>query len=89
MTIPEKTFTEGQLRLFNGDDEDRMYVAYQGLVYDLTDCPKWRQGLHEGQHFPGQDLTTELEDDAPHADEVFQHPCAKIVGRLLKNGENA
>jgi len=59
-----------------------MYVAYQGIVYDVTDCPKWRRGLHEGQHFPGQDLTTELEHEAPHAEEVFNHPCVKVVGRL-------
>lgn len=55
MAIPNKVITENQLRLFNGEDEDRMYVAYKGIVYDVTDCPKWRTGIHESQHFPGQD----------------------------------
>ena len=81
--IPNQTISPGTLRLFNGDDEDRMYIAYRGIVYDVTDCAKWRVGLHEGQHFPGQELTSELENDAPHGAEVFQHPCIKIVGRLI------
>jgi predicted heme/steroid binding protein len=82
MAIPDKVITESQLRLFNGDDEDRMYVAYKGIVYDVTDCPKWRQGIHERQHFPGQDLSAELDNEAPHAGGVFSHPCVKIIGRL-------
>jgi predicted heme/steroid binding protein len=82
MAIPDKVIIESQLRLFNGDDEDRMYVAYKGIVYDVTDCPKWRQGIHERQHFPGQDLSAELDNEAPHAGGVFSHPCVKIIGRL-------
>jgi predicted heme/steroid binding protein len=82
MSIPEQILTESQLRLYNGDDEDRMYVAYKGIIYDVTDCAKWRTGLHEGQHFPGQELTAELDNEAPHTDEVFEHPCVKVVGRL-------
>ena len=80
MAIPEKLISKFQLRLYNGDDEDRMYVDYSGIVYDVTDCPKWRTSIHEGQHFPGQDLTVELDNEAPHAEEVFKHPCVKIVG---------
>ena len=83
MKTPEPMISAAKLRLFNGDDEERMYVAYDGIVYDVTDCPKWQVGLHEGQHFPGQELTDELEKDAPHGDEVFQHPCVKVVGRLV------
>ena len=85
MAIPDKQITENQLRLFNGEDEERMYVAYKGIVYDVTDCPKWRQGMHEGLHFPGQDLSAELDNDAPHAGGVFSHPCVRIVGRLKTN----
>ena len=82
MAIPNKVITENQLRLFNGEDEDRMYVAYKGIVYDVTDCPKWRTGIHESQHFPGQDLSEELDNEAPHAGGVFSHPCVNIIGRL-------
>ncbi len=84
MTIPEPNFTQTELSLYNGDDYDEMYVAYKGIVYDVTDCPKWRRGIHEGVHFPGQDLSDELDQEAPHAGGVFSHPCIKIVGRLQK-----
>ena len=82
MPIPNKWHSESQLHLFNGEDEERMYVAYKGIIYDVTDCPKWRRGIHEGLHFPGQDLSTELDTKAPHAGGVFSHPCVKIVGRV-------
>ena len=82
MSIPDRTFTLSELRLYNGDDKDCMYVAYKGIVYDVTDCPKWRRGIHEGRHFPGQDLSAELDNDAPHAGGVFSHPCVIVVGRL-------
>ncbi|MCC6299068.1 MAG: cytochrome b5 [Anaerolineales bacterium] len=65
----------------NGEHGARKFIAYKGVVYDVTDCPKWRLDLHENLHFPGQDLTSEL-PDAPHKEEVFTRPCVKIVGRL-------
>ncbi len=86
MAIPDKMISESQLRLFNGDEEERMYVAYKGIVYDVTDCPKWRSGIHEGLHLPGQDLSAELDNEAPHAGGVFSHPRVIIVGRLQSEG---
>ncbi len=80
----ERTFTQEQLRLYNGDDHAQIFIAYRGIVYDVTDCPKWRTGLHEGLHWPGQDLTTEL-GDAPHLSEVFERPCVHVIGRLVEN----
>jgi len=85
MAISETNFTVSRLRLFNGEDEDRMFVAYKGIVYDVTDCPKWRRGIHEGLHFPGQDLSYELDNGAPHAGGVFSHPCVKVIGRLVSD----
>jgi predicted heme/steroid binding protein len=70
-----------ELRRNSGERGSRKYIAYLGLVYDVTDCSKWRPDTHEQLHFPGQDLTTELLG-APHKQEVFQHPCVKVVGRL-------
>jgi predicted heme/steroid binding protein len=37
--------------------------------------------MHEGLHFPGQDLTDVL-PEAPHAREVFERPCVRYVGPL-------
>jgi predicted heme/steroid binding protein len=77
----EPTFTLQQLQQYDGENGP-VLVAYLGIVYDLSACPKWRTGLHEGMHFPGQDLSSEL-DDAPHDDDVFQRPCVRRVGRLI------
>jgi len=85
MKTPKQIISRNDLRLFNGEDKDRVYVAYKNKVYDVTDCPKWRYGLHGGVHFPGQDLTYELDNNAPHAGGVFSHPCVKIVGFLAED----
>ncbi len=81
MSIPDILITELELRRNTGERGTRKFVAYAGVVYDVTDCPRWRLDIHENLHFPGQDLTSEL-PDAPHAAEVFSRPCIKIVGKL-------
>lgn len=80
-TIPDREITEMELRRSTGERGYPMYVAHNGIVYDVTTCPKWRTGLHEHLHFAGQDLTGEF-GDAPHFEEVFLHPCVTVVGRL-------
>ena len=80
----EKTFTRQQLLIYNGEDRAEILIAYQGIVFDVTDCPKWRTGMHEGLHWPGQDLTPELAE-APHLAEVFNRPCVRRVGRLVED----
>lgn len=77
----ERIFTEAELRRYNGDDHPRKLIAYEGIVYDVTDCPRWHADLHEGQHFPGLDLSGEM-SGAPHKADVFTRPCVKRVGRL-------
>lgn len=77
----ERTFTISELRRFDGESGP-MYIACDGIVYDVTDCYRWRTGLHEMLHFPGQDLSHELVN-APHDGEVFLHPCVKVIGRLI------
>jgi predicted heme/steroid binding protein len=81
MDIPDRLVTLLELRRNNGDRGSRKFIAYNGIVYDVTDCPKWRMDMHERLHFPGQDLTSEL-PDAPHKTEVFLHDCVTIIGRL-------
>ncbi len=80
--VAEKFFTERELRRFTGDDGGQILIAFEGVVYDVSDCPKWRLGMHENLHFPGQDLTGEL-PDAPHFKEVFMRPCVRRVGLLV------
>lgn len=81
MQIPERIISLVELRRNNGDLGARKFIAYQGIVYDVTDCPRWRLEMHERQHFSGLDLTSEL-PDAPHKAEVFSRPCVKVIGRL-------
>ena len=70
--------TRAQLSLRNGQDKPEIWIAYKGIVYDVTNSKMWRQGKHY-EHWAGQDLTLELED-APHTKSVFKH--FKMVGIL-------
>jgi len=81
MEIPNRIVTQMELRRGTGERGAPKLIAFHGIVYDVSDCPKWRKDMHEQLHFPGQDLTTEL-PDAPHAEDVFSRPCVKVVGRL-------
>ena len=67
-----------KLSLNNGQDNDLIWVAYQGRVYDVTDSRLWRNGKHY-EHWAGQDLTEELAD-APHGIAVFdKFECVGVL----------
>jgi predicted heme/steroid binding protein len=74
--LPE--ITPAQLALRNGQDKPEVWIAFKGIVYDVTLSRLWRNGKHY-EHWAGQDLTPELED-APHTDKVFDK--FKPIGRL-------
>jgi predicted heme/steroid binding protein len=61
--------TRSQLALRNGQDKPQVWVAFEGLIYDVTVSRLWREGKHY-EHWAGQDLTEELAD-APHTARVF------------------
>ena len=62
-------FTKSQLALRNGEDKPDIWVAYKGLIYDVTQSKLWKNGKHY-EHWAGQDLTEEMKD-APHQEWVF------------------
>ncbi len=64
-----RAITIQELALFNGQDREDIWVAYRGIVYDVSKSRLWRRGMHY-EHWAGQDLTDELED-APHSSGVF------------------
>jgi predicted heme/steroid binding protein len=64
-----KLYTKQQLALRNGQDKPEIWVAYKGVIYDVTNSRLWKNGKHY-EHWAGQDLTDELVD-APHLDNVF------------------
>jgi predicted heme/steroid binding protein len=74
-----KNYTKSQLALRNGQDRDEIWVAYQGVIYDVTASRLWRKGQHY-EHWAGQDLTEELAD-APHTAVVFEK--FEVIGKLL------
>lgn len=76
--VPE--YTLPQLALRNGQDKPEIWVAYQGLIYDVGRSRLWRNGKHY-EHWAGQDLTDELKD-APHTEMVFDK--FDVIGRLKK-----
>lgn len=71
-------YTKNQLALRNGQDKPEIWVAYQGLIYDVSESRLWQNGKHY-EHWAGQDLTEEL-TNAPHTDTVFTRQ--KLVGKL-------
>lgn len=66
--LPE--YTRSQLALRNGQDRPEIWVAYLGIIYDVTESRLWRNGKHY-EHWAGQDLTAELAY-APHTQTVFE-----------------
>ena len=52
--------TLAELAEYNGRDGRRAYIAVNGTVYDVTDSPRWENGLHPPDHQAGKDLTEEL-----------------------------
>jgi predicted heme/steroid binding protein len=73
-----KEYTRQQLALRNGQDKPEIWVAFQGLIYDVTASRLWRDGKHY-EHWAGQDLSPELAK-APHTALVFER--FTVVGRL-------
>lgn len=76
---PLNSFTKRQLSVRNGQDREEIWVAFNNLIYDVTDSRLWRDGKHY-EHWAGQDLTNELAD-APHTEQVFEK--FTVVGQLI------
>ena len=72
------TYSRTYLALRNGQDKPEIWVAYKGMIYDVSRSRLWRAGKHY-EHWAGQDLTEEL-GDAPHNENVFDK--FKIIGML-------
>ena len=69
-TSKMKKITRSQLALRNGLDKPEIWVALDGIVYDVGNSRLWKNGKHY-EHWAGQDLTEELKD-APHTATVFE-----------------
>ncbi len=72
-------YTVSQLASRNGQDRDEIWIAYKGIIYDVTESKMWREGMHYG-NLAGQDLTEEFEK-SPHGEYVFNR--YKAIGKLI------
>ncbi len=69
---------------FDGQDGRPAYIAYKGLLYDMTGSKLWGNGSHMMKHAAGNDLTDILRT-APHGeDKILAMPLA---GKLLAPAE--
>lgn len=55
-----KEFTLSELSKYNGTMGNPAYVAVNGIVYDVSNIPKWSGGTHYGLT-AGKDLSSEFE----------------------------
>ena len=77
-TSSSQQYTLDELSQYNGQNGNKAYVAYKGIVYDVTHIKEWKDGKHKGQN-AGTDLTKTF-SNSPHGDSIFQ--SAKIVGKI-------
>jgi predicted heme/steroid binding protein/uncharacterized membrane protein len=72
--------TLDQLSRYDGKEGRPGYIAYDGLIYDVSNSRLWPQGSHMKRHPAGMDLTDSLKN-APHgAEKVLAMP---VAGKLL------
>jgi predicted heme/steroid binding protein len=78
--IPKiKEYTLEELANYNGKN-GKVYVAYQGKVYDVSNSDLWKGGTHKG-HSAGKDLTYELNISSHGPGILKDYP---VVGILKK-----
>ena len=77
-TDTERTFTTEELAQFTGQDGQPAYVAVNGVVYDVSNSPRWPNGNHNGYQ-AGQDLTSAFA--AQHGDNRMG--SFPVVGRYV------
>lgn len=66
-----------ELAKYNGKDGQPAYIAVDGIIYDVSNSPKWKNGEHNG-FSAGNDLTEQINNISPHG--------VKVLERLNKVG---
>jgi predicted heme/steroid binding protein len=62
----EQTFTVEELAQYDGLEGRKAYIAVDGVVYDVTEIPQWKEGIHQGRFQAGKDYSQEIRTESPH-----------------------
>lgn len=77
--MQKRRFNREELSRYDGKNGAPAYIAYEGVVYDVTRSFLWPNGEHQAFHAAGDDLTAILRE-APHDSDVLTQ--FSIVGTL-------
>jgi len=69
-----------QLKQYNGTKGNPIYIAVDGVIYDVTNVRQWKSGSHEG-YSGGKDLTDAIMGKSPHGTSVLDG--VPVVGKLI------
>lgn len=79
----KQDLTLEELHGFDGKEGRPAFIAYKGIIYDVTKSKLWKDGAHARKHLAGHDLSNALRA-APHAeDKILSMP---EVGKLIEAG---
>lgn len=78
-TAKSLELTIEQLKAYDGKDGHKAYVAIDGIIYDVTAIPAWKNGIHQGKYQAGQDLS-EVIKKSPHGKAALDK--AIVVGKI-------
>ena len=68
------------LKQFDGKNGNPAYVAVDGIIYDVTNVAKWKNGDHNG-YTAGNDLTDIIKNKSPHG--VKNLEGLPVVGKIV------
>jgi len=77
-----RVFTAEELKKYNGKGGQPVYVAVDGIVYDLSGSKYWKSGRHMKMHDAGGDLSADIHNKAPKS----IHRDGKILEGMPKVG---
>jgi len=69
-----------ELKQFDGKNGNPAYVAVDGIIYDVTNVAKWKNGDHNG-YSAGNDLTDIIKNKSPHG--VKNLEGLPVVGKIV------
>ncbi len=76
----ELVLTVAELSKYDGTNGNPAYIAVDGVIYDVTNVPEWKNGAHNG-FTAGKDLTDAIKTMSPHGTSKLSG--VPVVGKLV------